>query len=394
MTLAGARLSLAEIDAAVAGVGVQGSLGVESGTERPVIDAKLAISELGGDQPIARAAPPRAENELDATGLPMSAERRWKEGRRNQARAPSKGWREEPFDLTVLRKADATVALSIGRVAYKDVKLGPGSLNLDLKDGFARLALDALELYGGRAQGLLTLDASGDAPVLGANIKLAGVALLALAGDALNFGWLDGRGDIALELAGQGRSEREIVDALNGRLKLRVADGAMIGADVGKIVGNLQQGRFTGLSPSPDDRTPFSELAASFDIVNGTAASRDMRLASSHLNLDGQGTFALGERQMDCELRAKISGGKRGEGTGISVGSLELPVTIRGPWERPSYGIKGQDQLMETVRDVGKRLKSPDVQDTIKGLLGSDKEERAKSRAKARELLENFLKKE
>ncbi len=394
MTLAGARLSLAEIDAAVAGVGVQGSLGVESGTERPVIDAKLAISELGGDQPIARAAPPRAENELDATGLPMSAERRWKEGRRNLARAPSKGWREEPFDLTVLRKADATVALSIGRVAYKDVKLGPGSLNMDLKDGFARLAVSALELYGGRAQGQLTLDASGDAPVLGANIKLAGVALLALAGDALNFGWLDGRGDIALELAGQGRSEREIVDALNGRLKLRVADGAMIGADVGKIVGNLQQGRFTGLSPSPDDRTPFSELAASFDIVNGTATSRDMRLASSHLNLDGQGTFALGERQMDCELRAKISGSKRGEGTGISVGSLELPVTIRGPWERPSYGIKGQDQLMETVRDVGKRLKSPDVQDTIKGLLGSDKEERAKSRAKARELLENFLKKE
>jgi AsmA protein len=305
-----------------------------------------------------------------------------------------KGWREEPIDLTNLRKADADIALALGRVTYKDVRLGPGTFTLALKGGFAQLTLDALELYGGRAQGLVTLDASGDVPVFGANLKLKDVAMLAFAGDALDFGWLDGRGDVALEIAGQGRSEREIVDALNGRLNLRVADGSMIGADVGKIVGNVQQGRFIGLSPSAGDRTPFSELAASLKIANGVATSRDMRLVSTHLNLDGEGTFALGERQMDCELRAKISGGKRGDGAGISVGSLELPVTIRGPWERPTYGIKGQEQLMEAVRTVGKRLKSPDVQDTIKGLLGSDKEERAKSRAKARELLENFLKKE
>jgi hypothetical protein len=71
-----------------------------------------------------------------------------------------------------------------------------------------------------------------------------------------------------------------------------------------------------------------------------------------------------------------------------------VPITISGSWERPTYGIKGQEQLMDSVRQIGKRLKSRDVQDTIKGLLGSDKEERARSREKARELLEKYLKKE
>ncbi len=391
VAVAGPRTTLSDIDAAIAGFTVQGSFGVETGGERPLVSAKLAVSEPALDAPAARAAPERGVEEPPSPAKPG---RRSRDGRRDSPSETAKTWREDPIDLASLRKADANIALSIGRVTYKGVKLGPGTVDLDLKDGFARLTLNTLELYGGRAQGLLTLDGAGDAPVLGANLKLSGFAMLALAGDALGFGWLDGRGEVALELAGQGRSEREIVDGLNGRMRLRVADGAMIGADVGKIVGNLQQGRFTGLSPSPGDRTPFSELAASFDIVNGTAVSRDLRLASAHLNLDGHGTFTLGERQMDCELRAKISGGKRGDGAHIGVGSLELPVTIRGPWERPTYGVKGQEQLMDAVRDVGKRLKSPDVQDTIKGLLGSDKEERAKSRAKARELLENFLKKE
>ncbi len=391
VVVAGPRVTLSGIEAAIAGLSVQGSFGVETGGVRPLVGARLAVSEPALDGLPARAAPERG---LEEPPSPTRPGRRSRDVRRDAPGETAKAWREDPIDLTSLRKADANIALSIGRVTYKGVKLGPGNVDLDLKDGFARLTLKALELYDGRAQGLLTLDGAGDAPVLGANLKLSGFAMLALAGDALGFGWLDGRGEVALELAGQGRSEREIVDGLNGRLRLRVAEGAMIGADVGKIVGNLQQGRFTGLSPAPGDRTPFSELAASFDIVNGVASSRDLRLASAHLNLDGHGTFTLGERQMDCELRAKIAGGKRGDGANIGVGSLELPVTIRGAWERPTYGIKGQEQLMDAVRDVGKRLKSPDVQDTIKGLLGSDKEERAKSRAKARELLENFLKKE
>jgi AsmA protein len=312
------------------------------------------------------------------------------------ATAPRKvrGWRDDPIDLALLQLADADIALSVGRLAYKDMAAGPGRLSLVIKGGAMSMTLESIELYGGRGKGLVTLDATAEVPVVSANLALVSVSMPGLLGDALGLEWLDGRGNVTLALAGQGQTERQIVEGLNGKLDMAVADGAMIGADVGKIIARLQQGRFTNLTPAPGDRTPFSELSGRFEIVNGVATSRDMRLVSTHVNLDGEGTFALGERQMNCELRAKISGGKRGEGTALNVGSLELPVTISGPWERPTYGIKGQEQILETVKQVGKRLKSKDVDQTIRGLIGGDKEERAKAREKARDLIEKFLKKD
>lgn len=367
----------------------RGTFDVEVREGRPHVSGKLMVSDLDMGGLLVR---PAKVAPTDAAAA------------RPQATAPStppaavarsgRGWRDDPIDLALLRLADADVALSVGRLAYKDMTAGPGRLVLAAKGGAANITLETVELYGGRGKGVMTLDATGEVPVVSANLALVSVSMPGLLGDALGFEWLDGRGNVALAIAGQGRTERQIVEGLNGKLDLAVADGAMVGADVGKIIGRLQQGRLTNLTPTPGDRTPFAELAARFEIVNGVATSRNMRLVSTHVNLDGEGTFALGERQMNCELRAKISGGKRGEGAVLNVGSLEIPVTISGPWERPTYAIKGQEQILDTVKQIGKRLKSNDVDETIRGLIGGDKEERAKAREKGRELLEKFLKKD
>jgi AsmA protein len=381
------RATLSDLDAVLGETSIKGALDVEMAAGRPRVGGKLAISDLDMGALLVR--PAKRSSAGDAAPTPPQA---MPPPQRNETAA--RGWRDDPINLALLRAADVDITLSVGRLLYKDIKAGPGALAVEVKDGVASIKLDGIELYGGRARGTLMLDGTADVPVAGANLTLTGVSMPPLSGDTLGFQWLDGRGNVALEVAGQGLTERQIVESLNGRLSVAIADGAMIGADAGKIVTNLQQGRLASLAPAPGDRTTFSELAGTFEIVNGTATSRDLRLVSPHVKLDGEGTFALGERQMRCELRAKISGGKRGEAAALNVGTLQVPITISGSWERPTYGIKGQEQLMDSVRQIGKRLKSRDVQDTIKGLLGSDKEERARSREKARELLEKYLKKE
>ena len=235
--------------------------------------------------------------------------------------------------------------MSAQRLIHKEIKTGPARFTVALEGGIARFALEEVELYGGRARGLLTLDGSGDVLVASNNLILDRVALRPLLADALQFPWLEGSGKIYLELAGQGLTEHQIVESLNGKIEMASSDGAIIGLDVGKIVRSLQRARLPSLTPSPDEKTPFSELAGTFTVTNGVAKNQDLRLVSTHLQLSGEGSLDLGPRQIDYTVRTKIGGGTPDPDATLKVGTLEVPVSIVGPWEKPNFGIKGQEEL-------------------------------------------------
>ena len=52
--------------------------------------------------------------------------------------------------------------------------------------------------------------------------------------------------------------------------------------------------------------------------------------------------------------------------------------------------MKGQEQILEAVKEIGKNIKSKDVEDALKGLFGGGDGQRVKPR----DLLEKFLKKQ
>ncbi|NJO23586.1 MAG: AsmA-like C-terminal region-containing protein [Sphingomonadales bacterium] len=187
-----------------------------------------------------------------------------------------------------------------------------------------------------------------------------------------------------------GLSERQIVESLNGKVDIASANGAVIGVDVGKIMRSLQRARLPSLAPSPDEKTAFSELYGTFAIVNGVARNQDLKLVGAHLQLNGEGTLDLGRRQIDYAVRTKLGGGTPDADATIKVGSLEVPIAITGPWDKPVFGIKGQEQLTDTLKQVRKNLKSQDVRDAIKGLLQGDGEKRVRPR----DLIDKLLKKD
>ena len=86
--------------------------------------------------------------------------------------------------------------------------------------------------------------AAARCPSTGANLTLDGVSALPLLKDALGFDWLEGRSTIALALAGQGVSERQMIETLNGKVDMATVNGAIDGIDVGKLLRNIERGRF------------------------------------------------------------------------------------------------------------------------------------------------------
>lgn len=379
ITSEGAQVTLASIEASLGEARAAGSLALDL-KGRPRLSGKLELSEVDLASLLARRGPQR-----DAPAPPPSA---------SGLSAPTppgraKGWSEEAIDLRVLRLADAELAVSVGRLIYKDVKAGPGTLFLSVDAGVAKAAVEAIEVYGGGGRGNLTLDGSGAALALAADLELVGVSIEPLLKDTADVAWLGGRGTVALTLSGHGLSERQIVETLDGKVDLAVADGALSGIDIGKIMHTIQRGRLPSLKPAPGERTPFSELTGSFDVAKGTAMSRDMKLVSAHLQLKGEGAVELGPRGIDYTLHARIGGGAPAEDAVIRIGAIEVPIGIKGPLDAPTFTVMGSEGLGDALKHIGKNLKSRDVQDAIKGLLRGDGDKRTR-----RDLIDKLLKKE
>jgi AsmA protein len=387
-----AQVAISSLQVSVGATGIAGSLVLDAKTagtadvQKRRLTGNLDLSELdlgrlftkpGRKPDVSLATPPAA---APPPTVSPSAERH----------SRSRTWSDDPINLSLLGLLDVNLAVSAGRLVYQDIKTGPSKLSVSLENGVARITLESIELYGGRGRGLLTLDSSGAVLVSSANLKLDGVTLRPLLADALNFPWLEGRGDVGLALAGKGLTERQIIETLAGKVDIASADGAVVGLDVSKIVRNLQRGRLPSLTLSPEEKTSFSELSGTFTISNGVAKNQDLKLISSHLQLNGEGTIDLGPRQIDYTMRTKLAAGEPEAGATIKVGSIEVPISIVGPWERPNFGIKGQEQLSGTLRQIGRNLKSQDVRDAVKGLLQGDDEKRVKPR----ELLDKLLKKD
>ena len=386
-----ARVALSSFQATIGPATMTGSLALDTRQERRRLSGNLDISDLDFGRLLVNPGRNRASAPAPSTlpsATPHAAPPPLSPSSDKQPR--DRGWSDDPINLSLLGLLDANITLAAGRLTYKDVKTGPSRLSLALEGGIGKVTIEDVGLYGGRGRGFLTLDGTGEVLVAGVNLKLDGVALGPLLADALRFPWLEGRGGISLELAGQGLSERQIVEALNGKVEIASTDGAIVGLDVGKIVRNLQRARLPSLEPSPDEKTPFSELAGTFTVTNGIAKNQDLRLVGTHLQLNGEGTLDLGPRHIDYTVRTKIGGGAPDPGATIKVGTLEVPIGIVGPWEKPAFGIKGQEQLTGTLKQIRKNLKSQDVRDAIKGLLQGDGEKRAKPR----DLIDKLLKKD
>ncbi len=392
-----ARVALSNVQATFGPATMTGSLALDTRQERRRLSGNLDISDLDFGKLLVKPGRNRASAPAPSTppsttphAAPPPASPPSPPSPPSVEQARDKGWNDDPINLSILGLLDANITLSAGRLTYKDVKTGPSRLSLALEGGIGKVTIEDVGLYGGRGRGFLTLDGTGEVLVAGVNLKLDGVALGPLLADALRFPWLEGRGGISLALAGQGLSERQIVEALNGKVEIASTDGAIVGLDVGKIVHNLQRARLPSLEPSPDEKTPFRELSGTFTVTNGIAKNQDLRLVGTHLQLNGEGTLDLGPRHIDYTVRTKIGGGAPDPGATIKVGTLEVPIGIVGPWEKPAFGIKGQEQLADTLKQLRKNLKSQDVRDAIKGLLQGDGEKRVKPR----DLIDKLLKKD
>ncbi|MFM9849008.1 MAG: AsmA family protein [Hyphomicrobiaceae bacterium] len=401
--LSGTVLELVDASITAHGTTATGSVSVDVVAPRPLVRADLKLTELDFGRARtpsssgAAGSPPRLPKDAadKARSIDDLLKRPDDEIAKTEAPVaqPEPGHGEKttrPFDLSILRLADLDGRFEIGRLRWRNLDVGQVHLTATVSDGTFTANVTEANLYGGRGKGTLGVEARGNAAAVNINATIDGVATQALLKDLLDFDWLDGRGQLALVLSGEGASEKQIVDGLQGRAEIKVADGALVGWDLNQMLRGLRQGNLPATDRHASARTSFGELTGSFVIADGVAHNEDLKVIGRAVSLSGSGSIVYRDRTINYTVLPKLVEAAGG------LEDIEIPVRIYGAWDKPVLspnldGVLKDPRAAAKVQQLGRQLRSGNVDEALKSVLG-DGPEAEKKAEKAKSFLKRFLK--
>ena len=341
---------------------------------------RLDESTVTGKAGLTRFSPPSFQFDINIDKLDADRYTGPKQSAESGARAGkgTAGSPEQPLDFSALKTLQANGSIKIG--ALKVANLKAQNVRLDVKAGAGRLDVNPLtaSLYQGAMNGSLSLVAAAT-PRIAVKQNLTGISMGPLLKDAIDKDILEGRGNVTLDVSGQGATVSAIKKTLYGSAALNLADGALKGINVGAAIRDARaklgslRGEATQAS-NATEKTDFSELKASFTIKNGVAHNSDLSMKSPLLRMGGEGDINIGTGSMDYLAKATLVATAAGQG-GKEISELQgitVPVRISGPFTSLSYKLDFNAMIggvaQQKIQEKKEELKSK-LQDQLKGQL-------------------------
>jgi AsmA protein len=309
---------------------------------------------------------------------------------------PAAGGPEQRFDLSGLRALRAEGTLKIGSFKANNVKAS--NVQLAVKASGGRVVLDPVtaDFYQGKLASAITINAAPATPMFAVRHRFNGISIGPFVKDLADSDILEGRGDVAADVTSQGNTVSALKKALNGTASLKLADGALKGIDIGGSIRGAQArlGALRGEQTQAADKsqkTDFSELTATFKIVNGVARNNDLDMKSPLLRVGGEGEINIGADSLNYLVKAAIVGTSKGQG-GRELEDLRgvtVPVRVSGPLAAPSYKL----DFGRAATDTAKQRVTDELQKRLGGgaAKGSAAPEEKKSGGSTRDALRGLF---
>lgn len=283
----------------------------------------------------------------------------------------SSEWSTDPIDLSALRNFDADLDLTADEVLTPSVEMGRSVLDVTLRNGVLTANLQEMALYEGSGTAYLEVDARNDVAVIRQRANFSLVQALPLLRDLANFSSLEGIGNVSVDLTTRGRSQRDLVSALNGSGEIMFNNGTLKGINLAQLVRSVGSAAFDIETITGPQETDFAELGGTFDIENGVLTNLDMRLLNPLLRVTGRGTTNLVQRTVNYRVTPQGVWTLEGQGGRQDVTGLAVPVLITGTWDNLSFG--------PDVASIGEQL----LRDQLGGRRGSGTDAEGESEAPA-----------
>jgi AsmA protein len=304
---------------------LQGDLSVKDFTN-PDIQFGIGIDKLNAD----RYLPPSEEGKQ---GNKSKKGKAVKPGKPVTPETAAAGVATE-LPIDTLRALKIKGDLLIGELIISNARLKDVQFSIDAKDGKIKLAPIAANLYEGKYDGDILLDATGKLPKLTLNTTLKGIQAEPLLKDVMGEASLVGTGDFNLAVIAAGSDVNQLKQTLNGKGVLRFSKGILRGVDVRNMLEQaevmLESKRIGKIKKGGE--TQFDQLTGTFDITSGVVNNQDLLLTAPGFKVPGKGMLVnLNDMTWKYDLKVAVveASATRGE-ENYNLGGYEIPIKCRG----------------------------------------------------------------
>lgn len=246
--------------------------------------------------------------------------------------AAAAGAAQLPTEL--LRRIKLDGELAIGQLTMSGAKLSNVKVKLGGKDGRLEINPATADLYQGRYNGVIGLDATKAQPQISINTSLAKVAVEPLLVDLKGKSDLSGTVNFEARLTGSGADSKRLTNSLNGQATFAVQNGVFRGVDVPAV---LKAAEVMIESKRPTDvpkggETQFQSLAGTLDIKNGAIFNQDLLLDGNGFKVTGEGMLAnLNDMTIKYDSKISVDAASAEQDTHrYNLGGYSVPIRCRG----------------------------------------------------------------
>ncbi|RLA19326.1 MAG: hypothetical protein DRQ62_12050, partial [Gammaproteobacteria bacterium] len=239
--------------------------------------------------------------------------------------------------MDTLRTLNIDGDLKIAKLKVAQLKMAGVNVNIQAKQGLVKSKHSISQLYQGRYQGQISINAKSKKPAISLNEKISSVQLEPLLNDLMpdSKAKLKGLANITTHLNTTGNTMTAIKSGLRGRLSFAIEKGAVRGFNLQEIIdiGRLAvKGKKMQQSYS-NEQTLFSIIKGSAIVKRGVINNPDFLAESSTIEVKGGGTANLVNEALDYKVVAKIKKG------GKDIANRPVAINVKGTFSKPTYNV-------------------------------------------------------
>jgi AsmA protein len=243
-----------------------------------------------------------------------------------QRHAVNKPWSDQEFNFDGLNFFDADVRVSADAFEFKSLRFMPIALQITISRGVLQGKLMHAGLYGGEANGTISLDTSGSGPADAMQIRLEAVNVLPLLSDVAGFGNLEGTMHANIDVNATGASEQAVISTVAGGMEFQLSNGAVRGIDMAKLMRNLTADIVSRWQQNAADKAELGDVNARVRFSNGIAHIDKFEMAGPIVHVTATGNVDLLAKSLQLKVDPWFIAGTIG---------LGVPIMVQGSWSEP-----------------------------------------------------------
>lgn len=271
-----------------------------------------------------------------------------------------------------LGNLNAEGTLDVGMLKIKGIKISNAQVKLSGTKGRVHTQNITAKLYGGSVS-FNHQFTPGPKPGYALKTSLSALNASPFVQDLMGKDMVGGVGTLNLDVNGNGLTVGDLRKALDGDLGVKLENGALKGFNLGKVIRKAKATLAGQAAPSENEpeKTDFSTLSFTAQIVNGILKSDSLNAASPLFRLAGSGEINLVDETINYLAKPTIVESSKGEGgKGLEdLRGIMIPIKLTGSLWSPSYKLDLQTALKQKALDkVNEKVETK--KDELKQKLG------------------------